>query len=125
MKTTARKGKKLAPRQILSGKGPVSCLAILDFSGLRKRYDNKEPNDVRKCCSKLGWKWILGIMGVVAGIAYGLAALVYAYAQAPGIPGICELVLQIIMVAFVALVLGILGFAVGWGADWVAKKKST
>jgi hypothetical protein len=86
---------------------------------------NKEPNDVRKCCSKLRWKWILGIIGVVAGIAYGLAVFVRAYALAPGIPGICELVLQIIMVAFVALVLGILGFAVGWGADWVAKKKST
>ena len=85
----------------------------------------KEPNDVRKCCSKLGWKWILGFIGVVAGIAYGLAALVHAYAQAPNMPGICELFVQLIIVGFFALVPGILGFAIGWGADWVAKKKST
>jgi len=42
----------------------------------------KEPDDVRKCYLKLRWKWILGIMGVVAGVAYGIAALVRAYAQA-------------------------------------------
>jgi hypothetical protein len=85
----------------------------------------KEPNDVRNCCSKLRWKWILGIIGVVAGIAYGLAVLVRAYAQAPDMPGICELILQLIILSFFALVPGILGFAIGWGADWVAKKKST
>ena len=85
----------------------------------------KEPNDVRKCYSKLRWKWILGIMGVVAGVAYGVATLVHAYAQAPGMLGICELVLQLIIVGFVGLVPGILGFAIGWGVDLAAKKKST
>lgn len=80
---------------------------------------------MRKYCSKLGWKWILGIIGVLGGIAYGLTVLVRAYAKASDMPGICELVLQLIILGFVALVPGILGFALGWGADCVAKKKST
>ena len=64
-------------------------------------------------------------MGVGAGAAYGVVALVHAYVQAPGMPGIYELVLQLIIVGFVGLVPGILGFAIGWGVDLAVKKKST
>ncbi len=68
------------------------------------------------CCGTLmtmRWKWILGVIGMFAGGFVGVLAIVQAYRQAPGMPGIPELIVQLAIVVFLSSALGGLGFGLG------------
>lgn len=81
-------------------------------------------NDMEERCSRFKWKWLLGALGMLAGLGRGIAAMARVYWEGPGRPGVYELIVQLILVMFAGLVLGTMGFLVGWGIDLVARKKS-
>lgn len=84
----------------------------------------KEPNDMEGHDSRLRWKWLLGVIGMLVGLGRGVAGMARVYSQGPGRPGVYELIVQLILVMFAGVVLGIAGFVIGWGIDLVARKKS-
>lgn len=59
------------------------------------------------------------IGGAIVGLLYGVCAVGYAFFKAPGSPGIFELIVRAIIIAFSAL----LGFIVGSIVSVIFRKK--
>ncbi len=66
----------------------------------------------------------LSIAGFLIGVGCQLAVMIYAFSQAPGLPGPVELLVVLLVVAFVGDIGAVGGFAIGFVVDLFRKKNS-
>lgn len=64
-------------------------------------------------------KWTLGFGGAIAGFVGTVVLMLSLYVYTPGMPGMWELLLQLVIVGFISGTLGVVGFAVGCVIDLV------
>ena len=67
-------------------------------------------------------KWILGGAGLLAGIAFGVSVMIRAITQFPSGLGFAELAFFLVIVGFLGIVTGAVGFGVGCIVDLFRKK---
>lgn len=64
------------------------------------------------------------IIGLIIGLIYGLLPAIYAYKQAPSIPGPYELGVQVLVVGFFGIVGAALGLFTGMIINFVRKNNN-
>ena len=75
---------------------------------LRRTGGSLGPRRISKIC---------GLVGLAVGLVIGLYAVVRAYVEWPGVPGVSEVVVQLVIIAVLGASYGALGYAVGFVAE--------
>ena len=65
------------------------------------------------------------IAGALVGALVGIGVMLVAYVKGPGHPGFYEVLVQIAMVAALAVPTALMGFVIGWIVSLIVKKEET